>query len=334
MTASTLPRKVLLADDERIGRGLIGGWLKDWGYSVTAVSDGAAALRALADEPSIRLLIADWEMPELDGLELCRTIRAGTQEHYVYALLLTSRDDKADVIRGLDAGADDYLIKPANPLELRVRLRAGKRVVELQEELVRAKEALRLEAMHDALTGVLNRRAILARLDEEIARVARRGAPLSVVMVDLDHFKRINDEHGHSIGDSVLREAALRIRGVLRGYDGFGRLGGEEFLVVSPECDLAGSLAQAHRVCRQFASTPIVTRAGALAVSASFGIASTQQAPTATAAELMHAADAALYRAKRAGRNCVAAAGPIEWQRLSTMDRSASLASHQADTDR
>ena len=162
--------KILLADDEPIARTMLEHWLTGWGYEVVTVRDGEAALNALAADPTLRLAIIDWVMPKVDGIEVCRQIRSGPPEPYVYVVLLTAKDDKSDIIEGLDAGADDYLVKPCNPLELKVRLRAGKRVIELQEQLVAARESLRFEAMHDSLTQLLNRGATLEQLG------ARAGA--------------------------------------------------------------------------------------------------------------------------------------------------------------
>ncbi|HEY8945041.1 MAG TPA: diguanylate cyclase, partial [Polyangiaceae bacterium] len=228
--------KILLADDEPIARTMLEHWLGGWGYSVTAVKDGEAALEALRSDPQIRMAVIDWVMPKLDGVGVCKRIRSGPSEPYTYVLLLTARDAKADIVEGLDAGADDYLIKPCNPLELKVRLRAGRRVVELQEQLVNARESLRFEAMHDGLTGMLNRRALFDQLDRELQRSARRGAPVAVVMADVDALRNINDTLGHGAGDSVLREIARRLKGCVRAYDSVGRIGGEEILCVLPEC--------------------------------------------------------------------------------------------------
>ncbi|HMJ10563.1 MAG TPA: diguanylate cyclase, partial [Polyangiaceae bacterium] len=224
--------KILLADDEPIARTLLEHWLTGWGYQVTLARDGEAAWNALKTDPELRLAIVDWVMPKMDGTDVCRALRKGSQEPYVYVVLLTARDRKDDIVRGLDAGADDYLVKPCNPLELEVRLRAGRRVIELQEQLVRAREALRFEAMHDALTGLLNRRALLSLLDNERSRSSRTGNALSVIMGDLDRFKSINDSFGHATGDAVLREAGKRMKTSVRAYDSVGRIGGEEFMLI------------------------------------------------------------------------------------------------------
>ncbi|RYZ01629.1 MAG: diguanylate cyclase [Myxococcales bacterium] len=295
--------KILLADDEPIARTMLEHWLVGWGYEVTLARDGEAALQALKDDPELRLLVVDWVMPKKDGIEVCKAIRNGPQEPYVYVVLLTAKDDKSDIIAGLDAGADDYLVKPCNPLELKVRLRAGRRVIELQEQLVKARESLRFEAMHDSLTGLLNRGAVLEQLTKELLRASRHGAPVALLMGDLDHFKTINDTHGHVAGDAVLRETARRLKAGVRAYDSVGRLGGEEFIAVLPECDAKTGLAVAQRLCRSLAESPTTVGGKPIAQSISIGVAATDQYGPARAEELVRAADAALYRAKHAGRS-------------------------------
>jgi diguanylate cyclase (GGDEF)-like protein len=306
--------KILLADDEPIARTMLEHWLTGWGYEVVSVRDGEAALNALAADPDLRLAVVDWVMPKVDGIEVCRRIRGGPAEPYVYVVLLTAKDDKSDIIEGLDAGADDYIVKPCNPLELKVRLRAGKRVVELQEQLVAARETLRFEAMHDSLTQLLNRGATLEQLTRELVRAARRGAPVTVLMADLDHFKAINDTFGHATGDVVLCEAAQRIKIGVRAYDSVGRFGGEEFFAVLPECEAKVGLQVAQRLCRLVAESPVVTPTGKVPVTVSIGVASSDQFPGAKADELMRAADSAMYQAKRTGRARAALATLLDWQ--------------------
>jgi two-component system cell cycle response regulator len=296
------PVKILLADDEPIARTMLQHWLTGWGYTVVAVKDGEAAIAALQADQEIRLAVVDWVMPKVDGVQVCRHVRNGPSEPYIYVVLLTARDNKTDIVDGLDAGADDYLIKPCNPLELKVRLRAGRRVVELQEELVAAREALRYEAMHDGLTTLLNRRAVLEQLDRELKRSSRSGAPVAVLMGDLDHFKAVNDTFGHAAGDAVLAEAANRMKACVRAYDSLGRVGGEEFLCVLPECSPAMGCSVAERFCATLAQNPISTPSGDIPVTISLGVASTEQSGAVTADALVRAADAALYRAKAAGR--------------------------------
>lgn len=293
--------KILLADDEPIARTMLEHWLGGWGYAVTSAKDGQAALEALRADPEIRLAIIDWVMPKLDGISVCRKIRSGSNEPYVYVLLLTARDNKADIVEGLDAGADDYLVKPCNPLELKVRLRAGRRVVELQEQLVNARESLRFEAMHDGLTGVLNRHAVLDQLERELVRGARHSGPVAVAVAGFDRFKELNDTHGHAAGDQVLREATRRLKACIRPYDSLGRIAGDEFLCVLPECGAEVALRVAERLGAVLAQSPIAAPSGPIPATVSIGVASTEQLPSATADQLLRAADAALHRAKRAG---------------------------------
>jgi diguanylate cyclase (GGDEF)-like protein len=317
--------KVLLAEDDSASRMLFSRWLAKWGYQVTAVGDGQAALEALRADEGLRLCVMDWMMPGLDGIDVCRAIRERT-EPYTYVILLTGKTNKEDVVLGLEAGADDYIVKPCNALELEVRLRAGRRVLDLQEALIASREELRREAMHDALTGLLNRSAFLDHIGHELGRVAKQGAKLCAVMIDVDHFKNINDEHGHLVGDSVLRMLARRFEGVLRTYDAAGRFGGEEFLLALLDCDARDGLAVAERLRQEIASRPVRTRQGEVQVTASFGVASVQAGEVVTAERLLRAADAAMYRAKFTGRNrvCLAEAGDWEGPLVST--RSQALA--------
>jgi two-component system cell cycle response regulator len=248
-------------------------------------------------------VVVDWMMPGRDGLEVCRELRRRFNDPYVYAILLTARDQSDDVVAGLDAGADDYLVKPANVGELRARVRAAQRIIDLQRQLLEAQERLRVLAMHDALTGIWNRGAIFDALMRELDRARRQGSPLAVVMIDLDRFKRINDTHGHPVGDEVLREAAQRIRGAIRAYDFVGRYGGEEFLVVAPGLAGASAAELAERIRRAFEAHPIATSGPALPVTLSLGVAAAAPRSAVDLTSLLEAADDALYQAKSEGRN-------------------------------
>jgi diguanylate cyclase (GGDEF)-like protein len=247
-------------------------------------------------------------MPTMDGLEVCRRVRQYESESYVYLILLTARSQKEDLITGLEAGADDYLTKPFDAQELRMRLRAGQRILNLLEELIFAREALREQAQRDSLTRLCNRATVLALLRKELLRAERlhhNGKPtsVSVVLMDLDHFKHVNDTYGHLAGDAVLREAARRMREAVRPYDCLGRYGGEEFLFVFTDCESAAAGALAERLRLGMSQEAMVLAEGQVAVTLSAGVATSDG--THEALVLVGAADAALYRAKRNGRNQV-----------------------------
>jgi diguanylate cyclase (GGDEF)-like protein len=301
--------KILLADDSVVSRRLLQDTLRKLGYEVVEAADGHRALDLLMHPDGPRLAVVDWMMPGLDGLEVCRRVRQRTTP-YAYVILLTARDRQEDVLTGLDAGADDFLTKPFDVVELRARLRSGERVLELQEALFAAVEALRHQATRDALTGLYNRGMILDGLARELHRAEREEGPLSVVIADLDHFKRVNDTHGHLTGDAVLRQMADRMRVVLRGYDLIGRYGGEEFLVVLPGCDLAQASQVAERMRQAVAAEPVDAGGVEIPVTVSLGAASAVQPGTDTFA-LIKAADDALYRAKANGRNRLETASMI-----------------------
>jgi two-component system, cell cycle response regulator len=302
------PVKVLAAEDNPVVQSVLANMLTKWGYEPVIARDGNEAWEALQQPDGPQLAIVDWMMPGLNGVDICRGVRAAAREAYVYILLLTSRADSRDLVEGMEAGADDYVTKPFKAHELRVRLRAGRRIVELQQQLLAAREALREQATHDGLTGLLNRGAILDVLRRELARASREFHPLSLLMLDLDHFKQINDTCGHAGGDAVLRESARRMRDSLRGYDSVGRYGGEEFLIILPGCESSSAVTQAERVREAFANRPFATGQHSLVVTSSIG-ASSRNSPTEADAEaLLREADLALYAAKGEGRNRVACA--------------------------
>jgi diguanylate cyclase (GGDEF)-like protein len=300
--------KILVADDSVVSRRLLEETLQRLGYEVVLAADGHRALDILMLPDGPRLAVVDWMMPGLDGLEVCRRVRQRTAP-YAYLILLTARDRQEDVLAGLDAGADDFLTKPFDAVELRARLRSGERVLELQEALFAAVEALRHQATRDALTGLFNRGLILDGLARELHRADREEKALSVVIADVDHFKRVNDTHGHLAGDAVLRQIAERMRLVLRGYDLIGRYGGEEFLAVLPGCDLARAVQVAERMREAVAAEPVDAMGSPVPVTVSLGVASAARTGT-DAFALIKAADDALYRAKARGRNSVETAFP------------------------
>lgn len=301
---------VLVAEDDPIFLRILQSWFQKWKYRVTAVMNGADAWEALQQPTAPSMAILDWMMPGMDGIEVCRKIRAREQGPYCYVLLLTAKDDREDVVAGLDAGADDYLTKPFDVNELRARVRAGKRILELQAALLLAHDTLQYESAHDALTALWNRRAIVDFLRNEIERQQRSGEPLGVMMADVDHFKKVNDTHGHLVGDQVLKEVGRRLAAGVRVYDSVGRYGGEEFVVIVPGCKPADLAASAERLRRSIAEPRFETSAGPLAVTLSIGIASSSNDGEGIhdGESFLRAADTALYAAKAAGRNQVGVA--------------------------
>jgi diguanylate cyclase (GGDEF)-like protein len=289
--------KVLIAEDDPVSRRVLEVTLANWGYSVTVVSDGTEALRLLGSDDGPRIAILDWMMPGLDGVDVCKHLRTNAADRYVYIILLTSRQDKSDLAVGIEAGADDYITKPFESVELKARLLAGSRIIQLEKALYEAREQLRHQAMHDSLTGLWNRAAILDRLDGELTRAKRQGTSVAIVMADIDRFKEINDTHGHPTGDSVLRQVALRLSSGLRTYDSVGRYGGEEFLIVLPNCDSATAGKLALRLCE-------ACRENEHSVTCSFGVVASQP-DCLDSQRLIAIADAALYRAKGEGRDRV-----------------------------
>jgi len=297
--------KVLVADDEAVSRKLLETTLHRWGYEVVTAHDGLEALRMLREPEAPKLAILDWLMPGLDGVQICREIRGQRSEPYTYILLLTGKNSKCDVIEGLDAGADDYVIKPFDSQELQVRLRTGKRILYLQEQLIAARETLRDQATHDSLTGLWNRAATFELLMKELARQQRLGGSVAVALLDLDGFKQINDVHGHLVGDEILRAVAAAMQNSTRRYDAVGRFGGEEFILVLPGCDNINALSHAERIRAVIGQISINTPQGLVGVTASLGVTVSRPEQNIDACGLIRAADAALYQAKHDGRNRV-----------------------------
>jgi diguanylate cyclase (GGDEF)-like protein len=296
---------ILVADDDAISRTMLEACLRKWNFSVTTAQDGLYAWHELQKESAPRLIILDWMMPGFSGVDLCRKIRARKTQHYPYILLLTSKDAKQDLVEGLNAGADDYLIKPFEANELRSRLQVGSRILSLQNDLLRKEEDLRFEVLHDRLTGLWSRGAILDSMEREMARSKRSGDPVGALMLDIDHFKTINDTYGHQAGDSVLKEVAQRLAGGTRSYDWAGRYGGEEFLVLLCNCNPDMVATCAERLRESVAAEPVRVADLDLAVTVSVGAAVSSAERSLTSDQLIGLADAALYRAKHRGRNVV-----------------------------
>ena len=296
---------ILLAEDDPVTRMLMTRFLKKAGYEVNAVANGSEALDMMMAS-YYPMLVTDWEMPEMDGVALCKAVRNMQLDGYVYALLLTARDSKEHIIAGLEAGADDYLVKPVHEAELIARLNAGRRILNLEHSLRVANQRNRVLSITDALTGTYNRRYLMEQLPRELERCRRYAYPLSVLMCDIDHFKQINDASGHAAGDEVLQQFAARAQKLLRTSDWVARYGGEEFIVILPETNYTGALAVAEKIRLSIAATPFATRSGDAPVTASFGVASTKANGPDISLKvdaLIRTADECLYRSKQGGRD-------------------------------
>lgn len=297
--------KILVADDDPVSRRLMQGILEKSGYETILAADGLAACRELTRAEGPRIALIDWLMPELDGPGVCREVRRRRDESYVYIALLTAKQSSADVVEGLEAGADDYLRKPCHPAELKARLLTGRRILKYEDKLVEAREAMRFQATHDALTKLRNRGSILADLRKAMGDGVQKRRAVSILLCDIDHFKRINDSYGHLAGDAVLEEVSARLVRAVRKDDSVGRYGGEEFLVVLDGCRTEDLKSCAEQVRLAVCGTPIRTQGSALNVSISIGATTCEWWDGHLSAEqLVKRADEALYDAKANGRDC------------------------------
>jgi two-component system cell cycle response regulator len=309
------PLRLLLVEDEPTQLLLTQRMLRRGGYEVETASDGATALEKLATG-RFQLLVTDWEMPGMDGPTLCRKVRATRLPGYLYILLLTGQIATRSVVIGLDAGADDYVRKPADEAELLARLAAGRRIVQLEQSLRDANAQIQRLSITDPLVNTYNRRYLNEQLTHEVEQARRLPHALSAILADLDFFKSINDLHGHQVGDQVLRHFVALARGAIReNVDWVARFGGEEFVVVLPDTDLAAAMNVAEEIRSRCECGALATEAGELKFTASFGVAALDGStgPHGAAAEaLLRRADAALYRSKREGRNRVTVADAIK----------------------
>ena len=297
--------RILIAEDDPTFGKLLQRVLSEWGYQVVVARDGSEACQILLSKNAPKLAILDWKMPGMEGTQVCRKVRKELPEPYIYIILLTAQRRDEDLVIGMEAGADDYILKPFKLDELRVRLRSGRRLVELQDELLAARALLQVKASHDSLTGLVNREEILGILERDLARSERDGVCVSVIMADIDHFKKVNDSFGHLTGDVVLRTVAQKMQHLMRSYDSIGRYGGEEFLIVLSECCGDCSVAFAERVRASIGSGRVDTPEGMIPVTISLGVASSGRNKPLDAYSLIKAADRALYQAKEKGRNRV-----------------------------
>jgi len=297
--------RVLIVDDDPTNRHLLSAMLSSTRHEFDEAEDGKSAWDKLQNE-TINLVITDWMMPDMDGVELIDNIRKANFPHYVYIILLTARSTKTDIVTGLEAGADDYLVKPFDLDELRARVNIANRIIDLERRLRESLDRMQKMASHDSLTDLFNRRALYDIAENELSRARRENKPVSLVMMDIDHFKNVNDEYGHNIGDQALRRVAHIILENIRTYDTAGRWGGEEFLLVLPGTGLEEASQIAERVRQGIASAKIPLQGGKhVDLQASFGVSTCLPDDLETFDLLIHQADEALYDAKGEGRNRV-----------------------------
>jgi two-component system cell cycle response regulator len=292
--------RILIADDSIVSRHVLDATLRKWGHDVVVACDGIEAWNVLQAQDAPKIAILDWVMPGLTGPEVCKRVREHTSEPeaYTYILLLTSKSLKEDLIEGIESGADDYVTKPFDQHELKVRLKTGMRIIDLQRQL-------REQATKDFLLHIWNRSSILDILQRELIRGGRENRSVGVVLADLDHFKSINDTYGHFAGDEVLKEFALRMQGSIRPYDAIGRYGGEEFLIILSNCDETCTANQAERLRKALDSEPMIVNGQLRSVTCSFGATSWFPGDETNSEMLIRVADDALYAAKHQGRNRV-----------------------------
>ena len=303
--------RVLVVDDDELVRTRLTTFLKLAGYDVACAGSGDEALRVL-DTTFCQIVLTDWHMPGMDGLALCRELRLRDNEAYVYVLILTVCNRQTDVLQGLAAGADDYVVKGAPTEELLARVEVGRRITRLEHSLRTSNRENRRLSVTDPLTGVRNRRFLMKYLPRELERSRRYNHPLAILSCDIDGFKRINDGFGHEAGDEVLQAFVARCASCLReATDWIARSGGEEFVIVLPETNLSGASGVAAKLRHGLSALPIHTSAGPLAVTVSIGVSALEtrhELATVSVGELLRAADRCLYVSKNLGRNRATAA--------------------------
>jgi two-component system, cell cycle response regulator len=293
--------KVLIAEDDATSRNILRAILTRWGYEVMVTTNGIEALEVLRQKDAPKIAVLDWMMPGIDGVEVCRKVRTLENDDPPYLILLTRRDDKADIVEGLSAGASDYIAKPYDIGELQARIEVGKRVIELQDRLHSTLEDLSRQAMTDFLTMAPNRRAILENLKIEMARAMRENTSLWISILDIDHFKGVNDQFGHLAGDTVIKECVGRIQRVIRPYDFMGRWGGDEFMIIIPMTSAVSPPAVFERIRTAIADEEFRAEGTTMRITVSQGVAVLDRNDTMD--DLIRKADEALYRVKKSGRN-------------------------------
>ena len=301
--SSSAQCRVLIVDDDDLVRARLAALLRMSNFDVEIAGSGEEALRILAAAPC-QIVLTDWQMPDMDGLALCRYLRTARYDSYIYVVMLTVRDAKQDVLTGLAAGADDYVFKGTPVEEILARMEIGRRITHVEQSLRTSNRENRRLAITDPLTGAHNLRYLMKNLPKELARCRRYAHPLAILSCDIDGFKQVNDRFGHQSGDLVLQEFVARSTNCLRKTsDWLARIGGDEFLIVLPETGLAGATSVAKKIRRQLAAQPVSTNSGAVAFMSSVGVTAFEPAdvPSGPAAveELMNMADRNLYASKR-----------------------------------
>ena len=295
-------QRILVVDDDRANIRLVVESLRGLGCQMDTASDGVQALEKVRSEPP-DLLLLDVMMPKLNGLEVCRIVKSQAEESFIPIILLTVKGDIDSKVIGLKLGADDYVSKPYNPLELRARVISMLRIKNLQDKLIAKRRELERLCVTDELTGLLNHRAMQQRLRDEYARAQRYNEPLSVIMVDIDHFKDVNDRHGHIFGDHVLSSIGRLMVGCVRSIDVIARYGGEEFLVILPGTHVSGGMVAAKRIWQGVGHETFTDGKQRHSLTVSLGVSFFPNKNVSKVEDLVALADEALYQAKREGRN-------------------------------
>jgi diguanylate cyclase (GGDEF)-like protein len=306
------PCRVLVVDDDDLVRARLAALLRVSHFETEMAASGKEALRIMEERPC-HILLTDWQMPDMDGLTLCRIVRAAQNESYVYVLMLTVRDGKQDLLQGLAAGADDYMVKGGSLDEMLARLQVARRITHVEHSLRASnRENWRL-SVTDSLTGAYNLRYLMKYLPRELVRSQRYHNPLAVLSCDIDGFKQINDRHGHEAGNELLQAFVARTQNCLRtSCDWLARVGGDEFLIVLPETKVQGANRVANKLRQAYVQSPVATHAGPVSFTASVGVTALEAADeieSAAAIEhLLRSADRCLYASKSLGGNRVTAA--------------------------
>jgi two-component system cell cycle response regulator len=295
---------VLIVEDDPVTRRLLSVYITKWGYDVMEAVDGAEAWSILQKPEALSLVVSDWMLPGMNGLDLCRKVRSAERAGYVYFIMLTAKGKQEDLLEGLENGVDDYLVKPFNWNELKCRIKIGERIIRIENKILEL-------AATDHLTGVLNRRAFLEQLDKDFNRSLRQRSPLSLILMDIDHFKKVNDTFGHQAGDVVLQRFTDQLSASVRPYDFIGRYGGEEFIACLPGTDAfqAKSIAERFRETLEKLNIGISNGPQCIRITASFGVACASPGSDDSPDSLIRRADEAMYEAKKEGRNRVFVSG-------------------------